>query len=97
MATQRIKLTIASRQYPLTVPSEEEEIVRQAAKEINDTLKIFEEKYAVSDKQDALAMAVIQYATKDFKWRKKAESSNQIQTNDLEDLITKIDQALAIK
>lgn len=96
MATQRIKLTIAGRQYPLTIASEDEELVRKAAKEINDTLKIFEEKYAVSDKQDALAMAVIQYAIKDFKWQRSAEETDQVSNQDLMDLIGKIDNTLTI-
>ena len=47
-----IKINIADRVYPLKVSMEEEEIVRRAAKLINDRIKEFQENYAVRDKQD---------------------------------------------
>ncbi|WP_068598694.1 cell division protein ZapA [Vaginella massiliensis] len=97
MSTQRIKLIIASRHYPLTIASEDEELVRNAAKEINETIRLFEEKYAVTDKQDVLAMVAIQYAIKDFKWQQKAEGADQIPNNEIERLIERIDHALAKK
>lgn len=42
---------------------EEEEIIRHAAKLINERIKEFQENYAVRDKQDLLSMSVLHYAT----------------------------------
>jgi len=58
-----IKITISDRIYPLKVNVEEEEIVRRAAKIINERIKDYQENYAVRDKQDLLSMAVLHYAT----------------------------------
>ncbi len=60
----KIKVSIADRVYPLTIKREEEENIRKAAKEIEETIKAFEQNYAVRDKQDLLAMSALQFATK---------------------------------
>lgn len=59
---QKIKLTIADRVYPLSVPAGEEAILREAAKSINAMVEHFEKNYAVKDKQDVLAMCALQVA-----------------------------------
>lgn len=59
---QKIKLTIADRVYPLSVPAGEEAILREAAKSINTMVEHFEKSYAVKDKQDVLAMCALQVA-----------------------------------
>jgi len=66
-----IKINIADRVYPLKVNAEEEEIIRRAAKLINDRIKEFQENYAVRDKQDLLSMCVLHYATASLKAEKK--------------------------
>ena len=58
-----IKINIADRVYPLKVKVEEEELIRRAAKLINDRIKEYQELYAVKDKQDLLSMCVLHYAT----------------------------------
>ena len=58
----RIKVTIGGRSYPLTIPRAEEEQVRKAVALIQNTVSRFEERYAVGDKQDALAMCALQMA-----------------------------------
>lgn len=63
MGELSIKVNIADRIYPLRVEVEEEELVRSAAKNINEKIKVFQENYAVKDKQDLLSMAILQYAT----------------------------------
>ncbi len=67
-----IKINIADRVYPLKVNMEEEEIIRRAAKLINDRVKEYQENYAVRDKQDLLAMSVLHFATSSLKAEKKA-------------------------
>jgi len=59
----KIKLSIANRVYPLTIPPEQEEGLRKAAKKIEDLLKQFEQSYSVRDKQDVLAMCALQFAS----------------------------------
>lgn len=60
----KLKITIAGRQYPMSVKAEEEEIIRKAGKQINELIKDFEQKYDIRDKQDALAMCSLQYVSK---------------------------------
>jgi len=60
----KIKVTIAGRVYPLKVKNEiEEEGMRKAANLINGLVNKFEKNYAVSDKQDVLAMCALQFAS----------------------------------
>lgn len=60
----KIKVTIAGRSYPIKVNSViEEEGMRKAANHINDLVSKFEQNYAVSDKQDVLAMCALQFAS----------------------------------
>ena len=59
----KIRVTIAGRVYPVVVRNEnEEEGMRKAASKINDLVAKFEKNYAVSDKQDVLAMCALQFA-----------------------------------
>lgn len=58
-----IKVNIADRYYPLKVTPEQEEIVRQAAKLINDKLKALQQEFDVRDKQDMLSMTVLELAS----------------------------------
>ena len=65
MEKLKINIVIAGRNYPLTVSSvKEEEGMRKAAKSINKLISLFEQNYAVSDKQDGLAMCALQFASK---------------------------------
>ena len=57
---QKIKLNIGNRVYPLSVDTNQEEILRKAAKQINQMINDYERKYAVRDKQDSLAMCALQ-------------------------------------
>ena len=60
----KIRVTIANRVYPLNIGSpNEEEGMRKAAKKINELVMRFEQDYAVSDKQDVLAMCALQFAS----------------------------------
>ncbi|MDB4851734.1 cell division protein ZapA [Flavobacteriaceae bacterium] len=61
----KINLVIAGRTYPLSVNSNiEEEGMRKAAANINQLISKYEKNYAVSDKQDVLAMCALQFASK---------------------------------
>jgi len=69
--TVSIKVVIAGRTYPLTVSMDEEEHIRKAAKEIDESVRAFQESYAVRDKQDLLAMTALQFLTQKHMEEKK--------------------------
>ena len=71
-----IKINIADRVYPLKVNMEEEEIIRKAARLINDRIKEYQENYAVRDKQDLLSMCVLHYATQTLQSEKKVKNED---------------------
>lgn len=71
-----IKINIADRVYPLKINVEEEEIVRRAAKLVNDRIKEYQENYAVKDKQDLLSMCVLHYASASIRAEKKASNED---------------------
>ena len=54
-----INLVIADRPYPLKIKPDEEEAVRQAAKQLNEKVKELQNQYAAKDKQDYLAMCAL--------------------------------------
>ncbi len=85
-----IKINIADRVYPLKVNMEEEEVIRRAAKVINDRIKEFQENYAVRDKQDLLSMCVLHYATATL----KAENRVSSQDTDVAEKVYELDQLL---
>ena len=59
-----IKLHIANRIYPMKIERSSEEYIRNAVKKIENRIKFYEENYAIKDKQDLLAMCLIEYASK---------------------------------
>lgn len=63
MSEISIKVQIGTRIYPLSVNPGEEELIRAAAQEVNDNIRMLQENYAVKDIQDLLAMTALQLAT----------------------------------
>lgn len=66
-----IKVNIADRIYPLIIQADGEETVRKAAKLINDKVKLLQQTFAVKDKQDILAMIVMEMTTELIKLQSK--------------------------
>lgn len=52
-----------NRPYPLLVKPEEEEAVRNAAKLINERIKLFKEQFSVHDTLDLVVMCCLELAT----------------------------------
>ncbi|MDD3458376.1 MAG: cell division protein ZapA [Weeksellaceae bacterium] len=77
MNSLKVKINIAGRFYPLTINAEEEEAVRQAGKEINRLVQEFEDRYAVTDKQDAISMVALQMASKYNLLKQSGEGSDR--------------------
>ena len=64
MSTMSIKVVLAGRNYPLTINEGEEDKVREAVADINNSIKRLQENYAVKDMQDLLAMTALRLATR---------------------------------
>lgn len=94
MKTLKVKINIAGRQYPLTIDADEEIAVREAGKEINQMIESFEKKYAVTDKQDAIAMAALQIAAKYSSLKRSGLGFNKETNEKLEDLTQLIEREL---
>ncbi len=60
---QRIKISIAERLYTINVDPAKEENFRRAVKKIADAYNYYKGKYPNRDDQDALSMAILQFAT----------------------------------
>jgi len=86
-----IKINIADRVYPLKVSMEEEEVIRRAAKMINDRIKEYQENYAVKDKQDLLSMCVLHYATTSL----KAEKKVMVEDTEVTEKVYELDRMLS--
>lgn len=64
MEEKSIRIELAGRAYPLTIHTEEEENIRAAAKEINESINRLKKSYPLTDKQDLLAMAALEVSTR---------------------------------
>ena len=87
----KIKINIANRIYPMTINRDAEENIRKSVKKIEERLKFYEKNYAIKDRQDLLAMCLIEIAT-------KLESVNDSATkdnNDFEIKLSSIESALS--
>ena len=85
---QKIKLNIGNRIYPLSVNIEQEEVLRKAAKEINEMISKYEKSYAVKDKQDSLAMCALEIFTNNKKITMDQSKLEQIPKKNLKNLLS---------
>jgi len=85
-----IKLHIANRIYPMKIERNSEEYIRNAVKKIESRIKFYEEHYAIKDKQDLLAMCLIEYASK----FESVNNKNVIEDDGLTDKLNEIEAIL---
>ena len=97
MSTLKVKINIAGRQYPLSINAEEEEAVRNAGKEINKLIQDFEEKYAVTDKQDAIAMVALQMTSKLNLLKQTGKGADNAVNDKLNELAQFIEREVELK
>lgn len=64
MEERSIRIELAGRAYPLTIQVSEEENVRKAVEEINDSIARLKANYPLTDKQDLLAMAALEVSVR---------------------------------
>ena len=88
-----IKLHIANRIYPMKIERKSEEYIRNAVKQIEGRLKYYEENYAIKDKQDLLAMCLIEYASK----FESVNNKNVVEDDGFTEKLTEIEAILSSK
>jgi cell division protein ZapA len=64
MEERSIRVEIAGRAYPLTIHAREEENVRLAVGQMNESIERLRGHYPLTDKQDLLAMAALEVTTR---------------------------------
>ncbi len=95
MGKLKINVVIAGRTYPLSVNNtKEEEGMRKAANAINKLISLYEQNYAVSDKQDVLAMCALQFASKVEISSIEKESTNKEVVNKIKELTNLVNSHL---
>ncbi|MFY0644627.1 MAG: cell division protein ZapA [Bacteroidia bacterium] len=83
-----IKINICDRFYPLRINASEEENVRRAAKIINERAKYYIENFSVQDKQDALSMVALEFASEmDAKTKSEDLGDVEQRLDDIERLL----------
>ncbi|MFT6716912.1 MAG: cell division protein ZapA [Saprospiraceae bacterium] len=78
-----VKVLIAEREYPLTVSESELEQVKNAESEIKKRLKSLRASYQVKEKQDLLAMCLLQMVVE--------KNQNSSSSDENEDIYSKIE------
>jgi len=77
--TFTINLYIADKHYPLRIKRSEEELVRKAARLINDKIALYRNNFRMEDSElelkDLLAMAACQIAIQAIKAEERSDSS----------------------
>lgn len=85
-----IKVNILNRPYPLLVKAEEEESVRNAAKLINDKVRVYKERFSVKDDMDLVIMCCLELATDNLNQANRTKKER----SDAEEQLKKIDHLL---
>ena len=75
----------------MTINRDAEENIRKSVKKIEERLKFYEKNYAIKDRQDLLAMCLIEIAAKLESVNNSATKDN----NDVEIKLSSIDSALS--
>ena len=86
-----IKINICDRFYPLRIKTSEEENVRKASKRINERAKFYIENFSVQDKQDALSMVALEFASET-----KENASGEVNYENINNKLMHIEQMLDI-
>ena len=77
-----IKVNICDRFYPLRIKTSEEEGVRNAVNSINDRAKYYNQNFSIQDKQDALSIVALEFAS--------GQSKTTAESNDFKTINAKL-------
>lgn len=86
-----IKVDIGGRPYSLTINRDEEELVRNAAKNVNDTITKYSKAFEYKDMQDLYAMVSLQYAS----GLMHIENEKSFKDKEMKDKLIEVDELLS--
>ena len=87
----RVEIDIAERKYKVNIKEKDKDVFNKASDIVNETLKKYASIYSYKDKQDLLAMVLLQYMTSYIRLQqKKTESNNK----EIENRLTELDKYL---
>ncbi len=89
--TININVIIADRPYRLKIAPDEEEVIRRAAKKINDQIKDLQNTYDAKDKQDYMAMSLLLNTTDLLKLQQEIDQEDK----DFAKHLTQLDELLS--
>ena len=89
--SETVAIRIANRTYPLKLNAEESVSLKTAEEKINRIINDLESNYAVNDKQDLLAMCLIQIAGENEKLKKQLNKEQEEVKKESERITGKIE------
>jgi len=90
-----ITVRVADREYRLNIDRKQEELVRVAAQTINEHVKKYAENYEFKDKQDLLAMVVLQNTVKSLELEKQLGFQQEQLSDKLDDIDKILSESLS--
>ncbi len=70
----KINLQIADLNYPMTILREDEQWVREAAKQVNKQLNIYREHYKTLKPEQHMAMVAFHFSREVLKWKERNDT-----------------------
>lgn len=70
----KITLQIAGFYYPLTIDRDDEEMVREAAKQVNKLLGVYKERYAALEPAKILPMVAYVFSLELLQWKNRNDT-----------------------
>jgi len=92
--SKQLTVTIAGRPYPLKIKANDEPVIRQIVKEVNEKVNKFQLTYANREKQDCLAMALLAYAVDLHKASSQTTAAPPDISNQLSRIESLLDEAM---
>lgn len=89
-----INVELAQRTYRVNVRESERTVFEDASKMIDETIRGYEAKYAYKDKQDLLAMVLLQYVTAFIKQNRTLNDNNRTLTERLEAMLQNLEKSI---
>ncbi len=86
MSSLKITVNIADREYRLNIDRNKEEEIRNVLSKINESLRKYAENFEFKDKQDLLAMVVLQNAIRNDELEQEVEFQQKQLTGKLEEI-----------
>lgn len=94
MAELSIKIRIGNREYPMRVKAEDEEMIRQAGKKINEQIKSYQDQFGIDDKQDLLAMVAFDSVVDKYRTEDKLATTDELAHEQIQRLNQLVSQSL---